>query len=85
MQTTQRLSVSVLMVLTLLVIGCLCRPQEAGNGKPAKDGAVKPLETSTGPTTPSNNRMSRLQKPTQGKISYTKRKEKKSSPDSFIP
>ncbi|XP_015366294.1 PREDICTED: uncharacterized protein LOC107163399 [Diuraphis noxia] len=65
MQTTQRLSVSVLMVLLLLVIGCLCRPQEAGKGKPSKDGGAKPLETSTGPTTLSNNRMSRLQKPTQ--------------------
>ncbi|XP_022173785.1 uncharacterized protein LOC111036166 [Myzus persicae] len=65
MQTTQRLSVSVLMVLLLLVIGCLCRPQDTGNGQPAKDGGVKPLETATGPTIPSNNRMSRLQKPTQ--------------------
>lgn len=58
------LSVSMLMVLLLLVTGCLCRPQDS-NSKPSKDG-VKPLETVTGQTT-SSNRMSRLQKPSQGK------------------
>jgi len=73
MLTTPRLSFSVLTVLSLLVVGCLCRPQDAGNGKPARDGGVKPLESATGPTNPFNNRNSRLQKPTQGKISHTKR------------
>lgn len=70
MQTTQ-LSVSALLVLSLLVTGCLCRPQDP-NSKPSKDG-VKPLESVTGQTT-SSNRMSRLQKPSQGKI-YAKRND----------
>ncbi|XP_025208091.1 uncharacterized protein LOC112603629 [Melanaphis sacchari] len=61
MQST-RLSVSALMMLLLLVTGCLCRPQDSNN-KQSKDG-VKPLESVTGSTTPSN-RMSRLQKPSQ--------------------
>ncbi|XP_027849206.2 uncharacterized protein LOC114128822 [Aphis gossypii] len=61
MQTTQ-LSVSALLVLSLLVTGCLCRPQDS-NSKPSQDG-VKPLESVTGQTT-SSNRMSRLQKPSQ--------------------
>lgn len=59
MQTT-RLSVGTLTVLSLLVVGCLCRPQD---DKPAKDG-VKPMEGAIRPTTASS-RTSRLQKPTQ--------------------
>ncbi|KAL4084594.1 hypothetical protein QTP88_027527 [Uroleucon formosanum] len=65
MLTTPRLSFRVLTVFLLLVVGCLCRPQDAGNSKPASDGGVKPLESATAPKAPLNNRMSRLQKPTQ--------------------
>ncbi|CAI6364004.1 unnamed protein product [Macrosiphum euphorbiae] len=65
MLTTPRLSFSVLSMLLLLVVGGLCRPQDTGDGKPARDGGVKPLESATGQTTPFNSRNSRLQKPTQ--------------------
>lgn len=67
MQTT-RFSVGALMVMSLIITGCLCRPQDS-NSKSLKEsvpGGAKPLESVTGPTIPSS-RMDRLQKPSQGK------------------
>ncbi|XP_060834338.1 uncharacterized protein LOC132917565 [Rhopalosiphum padi] len=65
MQTT-RFSVGALMVMSLIITGCLCRPQDS-NSKSLKEsvpGGAKPLESVTGPTIPSS-RMDRLQKPSQ--------------------